>query len=701
MRQPTMTTIDAIPAASVAAAPSSPSTLPPAPLARDMLAAHLLRRFGELAAANARRRDEIRTDEDWQAERRRLLAAYGEMLGAFPPRTPLNARTTGVVQRERYAIEKVVFESRPGMLVTANAYVPAGRSWPVPGVLVPCGHTDNGKAGETYQRVCAGLAAKGYFVLIYDPIGQGERKLYWDAERGVSRLGGCTTQHSYAGNQCVLLGLNLAQYMVWDSIRAVDYLISRPEVDSSRIAMAGNSGGGTNTAYTAPLDERIKVVVPCCYITTLDWRRRSWSTGDGEQNLLGQLAAGLDHADMLRLVAPRPLLVGSAALDFFPLEGARESVAAARELYRTLGIEERVTHAVADAPHGYSVALRRATYGWLNRWFDKLDEGDDEPDTPVETDAELQCTTGGQVEPLGSETIFTVNRRRLDEPVPPRPLSVTDAAVALTGFESLAARPYARPAETRLERHEGVRRIERVVLWPELDVAVPGAAFTWRAHPGPRRAALWIDGEGVDALADRPAFRTALADLLPQGWLHLAVDVRGIGETAPRATGRANPRVMGAEAFLTYESFVAGRPLFGMRLRDAQAAVAYLLERPDVDAASGVVLVGWGAGGLLALHLAVLDPRIQAAAAVDTLARYRSLVEHEHYAHPVSSFIPGVVAGPDSPNGYDLDDLVGEMASRPVLRLRPVDHLGQPVTSESDKEVSAQLLAWLKGRAEA
>jgi pimeloyl-ACP methyl ester carboxylesterase len=150
---------------------------------------------------------------------------------------------------------------------------------------------------------------------------------------------------------------------------------------------------------------------------------------------------------------------------------------------------------------------------------------------------------------------------------------------------------------------------------------------------------------------------------------------------------------------LTYESFVAGSPLFGMRLRDVQAAVAYLLEREDIDPAAGVVLVGWGAGGLLALHLAALDSRVSAVATVDTLARYRSIVEHEHYAHPVSSFIPGVVAGPDSPNGYDLDDLAAELAPRPVSRLRSVDHLGQPLTPETDDAVSAELLSWLQSRA--
>ncbi|HEX2032574.1 MAG TPA: acetylxylan esterase [Chloroflexota bacterium] len=667
---------------------------------REMLAEHLYRLFRELSEANEARRAGIDTSQAWHAERERLLAAYRRMLGRFPDPAPLRPRVTGRLERERYAIEKLIYETQPGLLVTANAYVPKGRAWPVPGVLVPCGHSANGKAAETYQRVCAGLASKGYFVLIYDPLGQGERQLYWDDTAQASRLGSNTTQHSYAGNQCLLLGLNLAQYMVWDSLRSIDYLLSRPEVDPQRIAIAGNSGGGTNVAYTAPLDERIRVAVPCCYITTLTWRRRSWTTGDAEQNLSGQLAQGLDHADFLALVAPRPLLVGSARYDYFPLPGAQESVATARRVYETLGVAERVAHAVAEAPHGYSIQLRRATYAWLNRWLGDEAAGDDEPQTPVELDADLQCTPHGQVALLGSEDVFTLNRKRLAAPVPPRTMSVADAVREKTRYESPAARPPARPAQSYLFRHEGVRRAERVTLWPEPDLAVPGMVYTWRAHAGAKRAVLWVDAAGQETLGARPAFREALSALLPQGWLLMTIDVRGTGETAPLSTGRESEghtaRVMGAEAFLTYESFVVGRPLLGMRLRDVACAVDYLRAREDVERAAGVTLVGWGAGGLIALHLAGLEPEVCAVATVDTLASYRSLVEHEHYAHHVGAMVPGIVRGPDSPDGYDVDDLLGLIAPRPVLQLRPADHLDRPLSSETDGQVGERLLAWLR-----
>lgn len=668
------------------------------PLAQDMLAQHLLRLFEEQEGANVQRRARINSAEEWERERERLLAEYQRMLGSFPERTPLNPRLSGRIERDAYTIDKLIFESRPGFLVTALLYIPKAPTtggWPVPGVLVPCGHTENGKAGETYQRVCAGLATKGYVVLMYDPLGQGERKLYWNRDARASDVGGGTTEHSYVGNQCFLLGFGLAQYMAWDSIRAIDYLVSRPEVDPDRVAMAGNSGGGTNTAQTVPVDGRVKVAVPCCYITTFAWRRRSWTTGDAEQNLVGQLAACLDHADLLRLAAPRPLLVGSGALDYFPLPGAKQSVETARTLYATLGASERLEHVIAEAPHGYSPELRRATYRWFNHWFDREEAGDEEPDTTVETDADCQCTPEGQVALLGSETVYSQNRRHLERATPLRSTSIAESIRQLTGYESPAARPAARTAETVLFAHEGLRRVEITTLWPEPEVAVPGVVNAWRAATGKQRTLLWLDEEGKDAAAERSTYRALLNTLLPRGWLGLAVDVRGVGETAPRGVRRQPGQKSRVESFLTYESFIAGKPLFGMRLRDAACAVDYLCDRSEVDASPGVVVIGSGAAGLLALHLAALDTRVSAVATVDTLNSYRSLVEHEHYAYPISWLIPGVVRNVESPEGYEVDEVAGLVSPRPVLRLRSVDHLNRPLSGESDAEVTESLLHWV------
>jgi cephalosporin-C deacetylase-like acetyl esterase len=651
---------------------------PGAMLPADMLANHLLRLFEEHEAALAARRREVRSAADWERRRAELLRGYRECLGPFPERTSLHARITGVIERPAYRIERLIFESRPGFLVTALAYVPKGRSFPVPGVLCIPGHSENGKAYEVYQRLHAALATKGYFVLTYDPLGQGERKQQWDPVRRASWVGTSTSEHSYLGNQCFLLGINLAQYMIWDSIRALDYLCARPEVDATRIACTGVSGGGTQTAYVTPLDERITVAIPACYITTLAWRRRAWVTGDAEQNFVGQLPAGLDHADLLRLVAPRPLLVNAARFDYFPIEGTRQSYAEARALYELLGVPDRIALAEADVPHGYHLPLRRATYAWLNRWLGEEDEGDEEPEVAVEPEEQLWCTPTGQVAEQVRERVFTLNLELARRTRPARAwpgkaaeLPAWQEAVREEASRRIAFRPAGVPVQAAewLHGYEGLTRLEVVTYRMEEDVVVAGLACLPRQVPPPYRAVLWVDGEGKDTAVARPVVRRLVA----QGHLVLAIDVRGTGETAPRGRGsRGATGLMGAESFLTYESFVAGRPLLGMRVWDVICGLEYLAGRPDV-AAGPIALAGWGPGALVALHAAVLNQRPAPVLLAGLLGSYRALVEHERYDYPVSACVPGVLAA------YEVAELAGALAPRPLLVAAPVDQVQQPL----------------------
>ncbi len=157
-------------------------------------------------------------------------------------------------------------------------------------MLLPCGHSDNGKAYEDYQRACILLAKNGMAVLCYDPIGQGERFQRLDAQ-GKPVIRG-TTEHTMAGIGALLVGRQLASYRIWDGLRALDYLASRPEVDPDRLGCTGNSGGGTLTAYLMALDDRIAVAAPSCYITSLERLFATIGPQDAEQNITGQVAAG-------------------------------------------------------------------------------------------------------------------------------------------------------------------------------------------------------------------------------------------------------------------------------------------------------------------------------------------------------------------------------------------------------------------------
>jgi dipeptidyl aminopeptidase/acylaminoacyl peptidase len=224
-------------------------------------------------ALEARRKtvDRIRTPEDLAARRKYIRDHIVASLGGLPDRTPLNPQVVGTIEGDGYRVEKVVFESQPRFFVTANLYVPKGGRGPYPAVLFPLGHEEGSKSHHAWQHVLISLAKKGYVALAWDPVGQGERVQLYDEDFGGSKVVRSTTEHTILGLQCLLTGDAIARYTIWDGIRALDYLLSRPEVDPKRIGVTGNSGGGTHTSYLAALDDRFQVAAPSCYLTS--WRQ--------------------------------------------------------------------------------------------------------------------------------------------------------------------------------------------------------------------------------------------------------------------------------------------------------------------------------------------------------------------------------------------------------------------------------------------
>ena len=201
---------------------------------------------------------------------------------------PLAVETLGELRFDGFRMEKLRYYSRPGFAVTANLYVPDGLSAPAPAVLEKCGHTAEGKAGPIYQQAARGLALAGCVALVIDPIGQGDRGQFL---RVPGFKGACWDEHSIIGKQLIPLGDWLGSWMAWDGIRGIDLLLSRPEVDATRIAVTGTSGGGTATTFVGALDDRISMLAPSCYITS--WLRNvsNERPTDNEQMPPGALAA--------------------------------------------------------------------------------------------------------------------------------------------------------------------------------------------------------------------------------------------------------------------------------------------------------------------------------------------------------------------------------------------------------------------------
>ena len=369
---------------------------PGEPMPAKRLDAYLQARLGDHFDARRQAVAGLKTPEDVAKRQAALRSAFREAVGELPAeKTPLNPRVVGRDRRDGYTVERVIYESRPGHHVTANLYLPDGPP-PFPGVLVPCGHSENGKAAETYQRMSILLAKNGMAALCYDPIGQGER-VQWLDPAGKPAVKGSTTEHTLLGIGSLLVGRSAAGYRVWDGIRSLDYLASRPEVDPSRLGCTGNSGGGTETAYLMALDDRIVAAAPSCYITSLERLFATIGPQDAEQNLTGQVALGIEHADFVTMRAPRPTLLSVGTRDFFDIQGSWDTFREVKRIYGTLRMSERIDLFESDEPHGFTRPRRESCMRWMRRWLLHKDDAPVETDFPIAADGDLQCTETGQV----------------------------------------------------------------------------------------------------------------------------------------------------------------------------------------------------------------------------------------------------------------------------------------------------------------
>ena len=276
----------------------------------------------------------IHTRGQAEARQAKVRAQILSLIGAFPIRTPLNAKVVGETPADGFRIRKVLFESQPKFYVTALLYVPDGQ--PTGGkraaILMTPGHAASGKTGDA--PMAAIFARNGFIVLSYDPIGQGERLQYPDpAKPGESLAVRPTGEHGEASLQPMLIGETFAKYEIWDAMRGVDYLASLPEVDPHRIGAFGCSGGGTVTALTGALDTRITAIGTACYITSFDALLPALGPQDAEQSTPHFISSGLGFPDWIELAAPRPYAVISTYSDMFPFAGARSTVIEARRFY--------------------------------------------------------------------------------------------------------------------------------------------------------------------------------------------------------------------------------------------------------------------------------------------------------------------------------------------------------------------------------
>ncbi|PYQ02229.1 MAG: hypothetical protein DMF82_16805 [Acidobacteria bacterium] len=343
------------------------------------------------AALSERCLSDVRSLEEWKRQRPALRGELLYMLGLdpFPERTPLKPQVTGTLTRPDYRIEKLVFQSLPGLYVTANLYLPASGSGPLPAILYVCGHAPHPLGAKSYyQDRAAWFASHGYVCLILDTLEFGEVA---GIHHGI---------HDLNIWNWLSLGYTPAGVEVWNAMRAIDYLETRPEVDPRRIGMTGVSGGGATTWFTTAVDERVAVAVPGLSTYTFASQAAHWVAA-------GQCDCIYFHNTYLRdfpivgaLIAPRPLLFFSGRRDpDFPPDGYHAVYGKVKSVYDLYagGSSPQIREVDDDVGHSDPPRFRRETREWMNRWLrNDATPVAEEPDVeagaePAET---LACLSG-------------------------------------------------------------------------------------------------------------------------------------------------------------------------------------------------------------------------------------------------------------------------------------------------------------------
>lgn len=617
--------------------------------------------------------EKIKTSEDVTAYQQRMRQFFTDALGGFPERTPLRPQIVGKADRDGYRIEKIIFESQPRHYVTGILYLPDAKP-PFPGVLVPCGHSDNGKAFEGYQRICILLAKNGLAAFCYDPIDQGERMQSLD-QRGEPIARG-TVAHCLAGVGSILLGRSTATYRVWDGMRAIDYLASRPEIDPHRIGCTGNSGGGTLTSYLMALDDRIACAAPSCYLTSLHRLCETIGPQDAEQNVHGQLAFGMDHAEYVTMRAPRPTLMCTATRDFFDISGSWDSFRQAKRIYTRQGFPERVEMVEADQQHGFTQPLRVATVRWMRRWLLHVDDAITEPQFAVAADKDFQCTPRGQVMLIdGARSVFDLNKELESQLAAQRKKlwQDSDKAKALdevrrvTGIRRLGNLP-----DVKFEKQGTVGRtgyrIDKLLLHSEEGIVLPALAFLPEKPSGD--ACLYLHADGKQAHA---APGGAIEELVRKGQLVLAVDLRGIGETQ-QSGDSPYAKYIGPEWTDGFLAYLLDKSYLAMRAEDVLVCARFLAGYEAGDKPNRVHLRSWGGVGPPALHAAALEPQLFATVTLhNCLESWTRVVETPLSRNQFINVVHGGL------RICDLPDLMATLPREKLTWSEPLDALEQPV----------------------
>lgn len=640
---------------------------------------YYLRKFRANAEQRRARLESIKTPEDFKRYQAEIREKVKQSFGLPTEKTPLQPRVCKTLTGEGFRVENVIYHSRPQLPVTANLYIP-DQAANAPAVLFLCGHSTNGKAADVYQKAILNLVREGYVVLCPDPSGQGERSMFIDAPNAeiTGVLYATTREHNMIAKQMLLVGEYYTSWCLWDAVRSLDYLLSRPEVNPAQVCVTGNSGGGNMSAFLTAVDDRLFAAAPSCYISTWVHHLENEEPCDAEQEPQFFVGLGCEMGDLLLANAPRPVLVLGQKNDFFDERGARETAAEVKRIYSILGVPDQADVFIGPCDHGYHRENREAMVKFFNKMLGLPAPAPEPEEMKVFTDEQLQCTPRGQVHYLEGERSFIsfvqelADKFKNQRPKLPLP-ELRQKLAQLLKIEPVPV-PHYRVLRPIIAGDCGYQLCSRYAMETEpemlamLKFLCTSRKYTFHFPEDLEHVTLYVPHQdSLDEMLRINEFSQG------EGWF--GVDIRGLGDMMSLAcnpnTGHsakygrkvscdplyAFPDMLGRDFFAYYCDdyhysacgLMLGELYLTGRVRDVLSAFKLL----QAYGVKKIDLVARGQGSVPAVLAALLSGAANKVTLIDAPPSFDSMVRKQIIPYPQSMMPTGILQLTDLPEIYE------------------------------------------------
>ncbi len=581
---------------------------------------------------------------------RNVRSRFGKLLGRFPAKTPLNPVITGSLQRDGYRIEKVIYESFPNHHVTANLYIPDGKG-KFPAALLFCGHENEAKATISYQKTAILFAKNGFVVFVIDPISQSERFQLTD-KQGTPLTRGGTTEHTLLNECSNLVGTSTPADELWDNIRGLDYLISRKEVDTSKIGCLGNSGGGMQTIYFAGYENRVKVFAPCSYLANRERTLELSGPADGCAQIPNEGKDHFEPDDYLIASAPKPVLVLAGRYDFIDYTGTVMAYHEMKKIYTALHQPEKVKLFTYDDGHGISKPKREAAVTWFRKWLCIDSTPVHEGDLQTLSEKELMCSQTGQVVSSFPNEV-TISQRNLElfdkletdrESFLKQDKTFIQKKVA--GLLAINFTNKRLSVDNTGDVSNGTLDFQKLILRKKSEIPLPVLQLKSKSTRS-NKIIIWLNEKGKAELADSTTLMQSYAD---QNDAVFLCDVSGTGETTDNPESN-DKKYYNKEYRNTMLALHIGMPMVGIRTEDILTLIDYIKSNVEYKNVP-IVVNATGIATIAAMHAALFCPEITDLNLYNGISTFKTILENPTEKNWYSYVVNDVL------KYYDLPDLV-------------------------------------------